>query len=285
MDLEKTLDALNQNILCNHITVSYHGNFFHNHDGYELFLLLNGDLNYYIERIGMHLERGHLVLIKAYDFHRREIVSGNSYERIVINIKDSYIEKLSSEKTDLSACFRNLFENKSYLLKLNEQQITEYTLSAQRLSQELESSEYGSDILADTFIKQILVMVNRISEKKNHIGIVNIMPSLVSNTIAYIEQHISEKITLDVLSDSFHHNGTYISRCFKKITGISLQQYIIRKRITLAKRYLFEGYSPYDACILAGFNDYSNFSRTFKQQVGISPKRFQTQNTPGQIAI
>ena len=113
MDYEKKLDALNQNILCNHLTVSYHGNFFHHHDGYELFLLLNGDLNYYIERIGMRLERGHLVLIKPYDFHRREIVSGNSYERIVINIKDSYIEKLSSEKTDLSACFQNCMKIKA----------------------------------------------------------------------------------------------------------------------------------------------------------------------------
>ena len=85
MELEKTLDALNQNILCNHQTILHTGAFFHNHNGYELFLLLDGDLNYYIERVGMHLERGHLVLIKPYDFHRRDIVTGNSYERIVIN--------------------------------------------------------------------------------------------------------------------------------------------------------------------------------------------------------
>jgi hypothetical protein len=44
MNIEKELDALNENILCNHKTISYRGNFFHNHDGYELFLLLNGDL-------------------------------------------------------------------------------------------------------------------------------------------------------------------------------------------------------------------------------------------------
>lgn len=283
MSLEKTMDALNENILCNHITVSYTGNFFHNHDGYELFLLLNGNLNYYVERVGMHLERGNLVLIKPYDFHRRDIVKGNSYERIVINIKDAYMGKLSSEKTDLSACFFNL--NKSNLLKLTEQQIIEYTLSAQHLSQELESCEYGSDILADTYIKQILIMANRISEKKNHVGIINIMPSLVSNTIAYIEQHISEEITLDILSEYFHHNGTYISRCFKKIAGISLQQYIIRKRVTLAKKYLCEGCSPYDACFLSGFNDYSNFSRTFTKQAGTSPRRFQSLNIQNRIIV
>lgn len=276
------MDALNDNILCNHLTISYTGNFFHNHDGYELFLLLDGDLNYYIEGVGMHLERGNLVLIKPYDFHRREIVKGSSYERIVINIKDTYMGKLSSDKTDLSACFIN---NKSSLLKLTEQQIIEYTLSAQNLSQELESGEYGSDILADTYIKQILIMANRISEKKNHVGIINIMPSLVSNTIAHIEQHISEEISLQHLAETFHHNGTYISRCFKKITGISLQQYILRKRVTLAKKYLCEGCSPYDACILSGFNDYSNFSRTFSKQAGLSPRKFQSQNIQNRITI
>lgn len=275
MELEKTLDALNENILCNHQTIVHTGAFFHNHDGYELFLLLEGDLNYYIEQVGMQLERGYLVLIKPYDFHRRDIVSGSSYERIVINIKDLYMERLSSDNSDLSACFHN----KRHLLKLNEQQIVDYTLIAQQLSHELQTNEFGSEILVDSYIKQILVMINRISNNQNHGGMKNIMPSLVSNTIAFIEQHISEEITLDILSDCFHHNGTYISRCFKKITGISLQQYIIRKRVTLAKKYLCEGYRPNDACYLAGFNDYSNFSRTFTKQTGLSPRKFQSRNT------
>ncbi len=279
MEIEKTMDALNENILCNHKTICGNWSFFHNHDGYELFFLLNGDLNYYIEQIGMHLKRGDLVLIKPYNFHRREIVTGEFYERIVINVKDSYIESLSSKKTDLSACFYNLPTGKNSLLKLNEQQIIEYTLIAQHLSQELESGEYGSDILVDTYIKQILIMVNRIASKTNFVGIKNIMPSLVSNTIAYIEQHINDEITLDILSEYLNYNGTYISRCFKKTTGISLQQYIIQKRITLAKKYLCAGCRPFEACYLSGFNDYSNFSRTFAKQTGTSPKKFQSQNT------
>jgi YesN/AraC family two-component response regulator len=231
----------------------------------------------------MHLEYGNLVLIKPYDFHRREIVSGSSYERIVINIKDSYIDVLSSEETDLSACFHKMTENNNHLLKLNEQQIVEFTLTAQRLSQELESCEYGSGMLVDAYIKQILIMVNRIFEKKDNNSINNIMPSLVSNTIAYIEENITEEITLDLLSDVFHHNGTYISRCFKKITGIPLQQYIIQKRVTLAKKYLCEGCSPNKACFLSGFNDYSNFSRTFSKHTGFSPREFLSQNMLNQV--
>ena len=273
MVIERTLDALKDNISCNHRIISYKGDFFHNHDGYELFLLLNGSINYYIERLGMQLQRGDFVLIKPYDFHRREVVQGDSYERIVINIKDSYMKTLSSDKTNVAGCF-----NKVSSVRLNEQQIAEYTIIAHHLGKELEADNYGSDILVDSYIKQILVMVNRISSNQNNETKNNIMPSLISNTIAYIEENITEEISLNILSDILHHNGTYISRCFKNITGISLQQYIIQKRIALAKKYLFEGYPPKDVCFLSGFNDYSNFSRTFKKQTGMSPKQYQARN-------
>lgn len=279
MDTEKTMDSLKQNILCEHRSIFGYWNIFHNHDGYEIFLLLRGDLNLYVEQAGAQVERGNVVLIKPYDFHRRYIVKGDSYERIVINIKDTYMEKLCSDQTNLAACFYNKPADKVNILKLNEQQILDFMLSAQRLSQELESDEYGSGIMVDTYIKQILVMINRISNNTNYVGINNIMPSLVSNTIAYIEQNITNGITLNALSEHFHHNGTYISRTFKKTTGISLNKYIVQKRINMSQKYMCAGYRPYDACYLSGFNDYSNFSRTFKKQTGLSPKEFISQNT------
>jgi len=279
MESEVLFDSLNDNIFCNHKIVTYKGIAYHYHDAYELFLLLNGNVNYYIESLEMQIERGSLILINPYVFHCRGSYKGNFYERIVINIKEPYIKTISSEKTNMADCFFSNSSSKSSLLKLNEQQITEFIINAQRLSKEIESNEYGSDILVDSYIKQILVMVNRISKNQKIDFVTNLMPSLVSNVIAYIEQNITEEISLDILSGCFHHNGTYISRCFKNITGITLQQYIIQKRITLAKKYLFDGCSPKDACFLSGFNDYSNFSRTFKKQAGLSPKDFITQKT------
>lgn len=279
MESEVLFDALNDNIFCNHKIVTYKGTFYHYHDAYELFLLLNGNVNYYIESLEMQIERGSLILINPYVFHCRGSYKGNFYERIVINIKEPYIKTTSSEKTNMADCFFSHPSSKSSLLKLNEQQITEFIIIAQRLSKEIESNEYGSDILVDSYMKQILVMVNRISKNQKIDCVTNLMPSLVSNVIAYIEENITEEISLDILSDCFHYNGTYLSRCFKNITGITLQQYIIQKRITLAKKYLFEGYSSKDACFLSGFNDYSNFSRTFKKQTGLSPKEFISQNT------
>lgn len=64
------------------------------------------------------------------------------------------------------------------------------------------------------------------------------MPRLIQDTMMYIEEHLAEEITLSDLSAVFFHNGTYISRCFKGVTGLTISQYILYKRISLAQKYL-----------------------------------------------
>ena len=54
-----------------------------------------------------------------------------------------------------------------------------------------------------------------------------------------------------------------------------IQQYIIEKRLTQAKKLLRMGKPPIDVCFLCGFNNYSNFSRTFSKHLKLSPKQYQ----------
>lgn len=93
MKNKKALEPLQSNIECDRVIVHNGGDFFHNHDGYELFLLLEGELNYYIEQVGSNIKRGNLVCIKPYDFHTRDVIDKNSYDRIVINIKEAYMKQ------------------------------------------------------------------------------------------------------------------------------------------------------------------------------------------------
>ena len=249
--------------------------FLHNHDGCEIFLLLEGDINFYTQADGKRLKRGDLICMRSYDFHRGELLSPNLYSRITINIRDGLLKSLSTEKTDLSSCFYYNSSKNLNIFRLKEEEIARFTTHASFLEATLNSYDFGSDILADTYIKQILVMINRLTVSQNIPNYSGIMPELVADTCAYIEDHLTGELSLQGLAGHLHHNGTYVSRCFKNIMGISLQQYIIAKRVVFAQKLLREGHSPSDVCYMTGFNNYSNFSRTFSKQSDCSPKQYQ----------
>ncbi len=78
---------------------------FHNHNGYEVLLLLGGEINLYTEYGGIHMKAGDLVCIPAYEFHRAELLTEGQYERIVINILDTELPARCTEQTNLEECF------------------------------------------------------------------------------------------------------------------------------------------------------------------------------------
>lgn len=248
-----------------------HTRVFHNHDGYEIYLFLEGDVNYFTEKSGKKLERGDLILLKPYQFHCAVLNNENIYNRVVINISQKVMQELCASSDDFAICF----ETDGPVLTLDDETAMAFVGTAEKLQRELVSDEWGSSLLCSIFLQELLIRIRRqfpYAEKRRD-G--NIMPALAAQTFSYIEEHITQEITLQILSRELHHNGTYISRCFKKVTGCTLQSYVIAKRIGLAKQYLRRGVSPTEACYLSDFQNYSNFSRMFHRQTGCSPKQYQ----------
>lgn len=91
----------------------------------------------------------------------------------------------------------------------------------------------------------------------------------------YIDEHFTEKIYLDSLSERFYINKYYLTRLFKKQFGASINHYIIYQRITLAKRLLrFTDDSIENVSRECGIDDPGYFTRLFKKIEGITPGEF-----------
>jgi AraC-like DNA-binding protein len=254
---------------------------FHNHDGYEVFLLLDGDVEYYTENNFVKLMRGDMLFINPYVFHHVHLLDNNCYDRVVLNLRSSVITALSSVRTDLSAIFHKSSSQEINLVHLSEPELEHFVAMAKELESVLYASDdfFGKDILSESLIKQILVSLNRFSPADPDYLTNKKTPSLILDTFAYLEAHLTEEdFSVKKLADAVHHNSSYLNRCFKKVTGTSLQQYITAKKVALSQEYLRKGYSPCDACYSAGFHNYSNFSRIFSLQTGISPKQYQLMN-------
>lgn len=248
----------------------------HNHDGYEILVYLGGRTNFYTEQAGKALVHGDVLCIPPYAFHYAEPIDSEAYDRIVLSISDTLLAELSSAKYDLSSCFSLAPRNQINLLPLDERSFHRLTDYCNQLEDILKTPCYGAELLVNALLTQILVLLNSPAHQTMPQTFSSILSLPVKHTFSYIEEHLTESFTIMDLAQALHHNADYLNRCFKKSTGLTLQSYIIAKRIALAQEILSKGNPPIDACYSSGFNNYSNFSRTFTQLVGMSPKKYQS---------
>jgi AraC-like DNA-binding protein len=96
----------------------------------------------------------------------------------------------------------------------------------------------------------------------------------IQRILSFINNNLGEELSLKALSERFYISASYLSALFRDVTGFSLNNYIITKRIFLATELLKQNRPVTAVTELCGFNNYSHFIRTFKRFEGISPKQY-----------
>ena len=95
------------------------------------------------------------------------------------------------------------------------------------------------------------------------------------SAIEYINSHISEEIKIDNVCEIIHISKYHFCREFKRLTGQTPMQYVLRTRITLAKNMLSKGdVSVQRISEMCGFRSVSYFCRAFRQECGMTPLEF-----------
>ena len=93
----------------------------------------------------------------------------------------------------------------------------------------------------------------------------------------YINDHYAEPLKLNDLADLVGMSPVAFSRFFRMRTGRTLSDYIIDIRLGYAARMLAETTKNIsEICYECGFNNLSNFNRTFKSKRGYTPRDFRT---------
>ncbi|MBR3050060.1 MAG: AraC family transcriptional regulator [Selenomonadaceae bacterium] len=98
---------------------------------------------------------------------------------------------------------------------------------------------------------------------------------IVERVRNYIEDHYAEDLNLAELSGLVRANEFYLSHAFKKVTGYSPKEYILRRRIGKAQCLLIYTSLPLtEISARVGYEDSNYFSRAFKKIIGISPRLY-----------
>jgi two-component system response regulator YesN len=106
---------------------------------------------------------------------------------------------------------------------------------------------------------------------------------ITNKMIRYIEENYSKNIKLSDISDSVYMHSSYVSKLFKKNTGMNLSDYITNHRIKIAKELLCDPqYKIYEVAYKVGFNGPKYFNKVFKSKTGMTPLEFRNRNIDNQ---
>lgn len=98
---------------------------------------------------------------------------------------------------------------------------------------------------------------------------------IVAKCINFINVHLLEKIKLSDIADNLNINKSYLCRIFKQEVNCTITEFINRRKINEAIFLLDSSDIPLsEIAYMLGFNDYSYFSKVFKQITGYSPKKY-----------
>lgn len=106
----------------------------------------------------------------------------------------------------------------------------------------------------------------------------------IRKTTDYICSHLHEKITTALLAEKIGLNRSYLSTLFKKETGMSIQNYILKKRMETAKNMLASTDFDYaDIAFSLGFSSQSYFCQCFKEYYHCTPGDYRKNQAAGNI--
>ncbi|MFC5446969.1 helix-turn-helix domain-containing protein [Paenibacillus aestuarii] len=255
-----------------------HQEFHKHHDLYEIYFFLSGDVHYFIEKQVYPLQYGDLLIMHSNELHRPNFQSKKQrYENVVIHFNPKLAEAFSSPQFDLLACFNNRVMGEQNRMRLTPQQIDDIMKLYERMEIHHSQAKAGSEVLYVATFIELLVFINRLFQNQGNHKEQGMLPDKLASLLTYIDENLEQDLTLDVLEQVVFMNRSYLCRLFKKHTGSTIHEHILFKRIAKAKQLLREGCTVTDACQLVGFNDYSNFIRTFKKAVGLPPRQYQSQ--------
>lgn len=98
---------------------------------------------------------------------------------------------------------------------------------------------------------------------------------VITGITKYMQEHLSEDVSLHILSEEFHLNSQYISQLFKNEIGVNFLTYLTNIRMEHAKKMLLSSsLSIAEVSEQSGYGDYRVFTKVFKKSEGITPSQY-----------
>ncbi len=245
----------------------------HYHSGYELIFIAEGDSRFVINDSNYDFCKNSLVFLSSVDKHKMSPLK-IPYSRYMIIIDSDYLDSIIKEPALLSI-FKIRPNDFKYGFKVKD----EHSKLTKNFFEKLHNIYLEKKIFWHiefiSVLSSFLVFLYREYTNNFSIEIIGKVEQRVFEILKYIDKNFKYDINLDTISSDFFINKYYLSHSFKDITGFTVKQYILLKRIAYAKNQLYyTDNSITNVALDSGFNSQSNFIRLFKKKESLTPLQF-----------
>ena len=247
----------------------------HTHNYYEFYLFLEGDLDLEISGHARPLHPGDMVLVPpGVSHHALMHSSDRPYRRFVLWVSQEYAARLLKESPDYVFLMQRAATSSRCYYHFHEAEFSSIQSRLIRLLEEFHSNRYGRNAAIYLALNDLLLYMNRIIYEREH-PVVSGSGDLMQEITLFIDEHLTEDLSLDVLADHVCLSKYYIAHYFKDSLGISIHQYITKKRLQSCSEAIAAGSDITRTFDEYGFRDYSSFYRMFRKEYGMSPREYQ----------
>lgn len=240
---------------------------YHYHDFHKVVIFISGKAAYHIEGKVYQLKPWDILLVSRHSIHRPEIDSSVPYERFILWIQNDLPWQ------ELLKCFQKANDRSYNLVRLHSALQEKMRDILSELENSAKSDGYGKDILTQSLFIQFMVYLNRIFLEKQYIFDKKSFSfdSQIANILQYINHNLNGDLSVENLSSRYYVSKYHLMRKFKEETGYTLHNYIINKRLLMARTLISQGMPVTKAALESGFSEYSTFSRAYRKQFKASP--------------
>lgn len=254
---------------------------YHYHDFDKILVFFKGNIEYTIEGKSYTLIPNDIVLVPQGASHKVTPLTEASgkrtkYIRLVIYISPQYLMRTEEKGKNLRDCFLQVTDRYSNVVRLKEKGEGHLMRLARELKEAAMSSntELLGGLYQNALLQQFMILLNRKMEDESlHFVDTGRCNQKMVEIIRYINDHLTEEVSIDMLAEKFYISKYHMMRQFKETTGYTIGNYINQKRLLMAREMLKKGETVTKAYLDCGFKDHSTFVRVYKQLFGEVPSK------------